>query len=77
MRAEVDARRRFLVAEKHQIVREGLRQALHSQHDLQLCAEASNGEEALLGIECHRPDVAVGFVPPALAFRRQIGRAHV
>src|SRR5215510_14549421 len=51
--------RTVLVAEEHPTVREGLRRALRSQYDLQLCAEASDGGEALLGIECHRPDVAV------------------
>jgi len=48
-----------LVAEDHPIIREGVRRALGSQPDLQLCAEASDGEEALRAIERHRPDVAV------------------
>src|SRR5215470_2596 len=51
--------RTVLVAEDHPIVRERLRRTLASQPDLELCAEASDGEEALRVIERYRPDVVV------------------
>jgi len=50
---------RILLAEDHNIVREGLRLLLNAQTDMQVLAEATNGREAvaLAGQDC--PDVAV------------------
>ena len=48
-----------LIADDHPSVRHGILRALETQPDLQLCAEASDGEEALGAIERLRPDVAV------------------
>lgn len=48
-----------LIADDHGIVRQGILRILESQPDIRLCAEASDGEEALGAIERHRPDVAV------------------
>ena len=50
---------RVLVADDHQIVREGIRRLLGSANDLHVVAEASDGEEALKLIEEYIPDVAV------------------
>jgi DNA-binding NarL/FixJ family response regulator len=50
---------RVLLADDHHIVREGIRQLLESASDLQVVAEAGDGEEAQALIEQHQPDVAV------------------
>jgi DNA-binding NarL/FixJ family response regulator len=50
---------RVLLADDHHIVREGIRQLLESASDLQVVAEAGDGEEAQALIEQHKPDVAV------------------
>lgn len=50
---------RILLADDHNIVRSGIRQLLESARDLQVIAEAGDGEEAQSLIEQHKPDVAV------------------
>lgn len=50
---------RILLADDHHIVRRGIRQLLESESDLQVIAEAGDGEEAQALIEKHKPDVAV------------------
>jgi len=53
------AKIRILLADDHNIVRTGIRQLLESANDLQVIAEAGDGEEAQALIEQHKPDVAV------------------
>ena len=50
---------RVLLADDHCIVRQALRQLLESSKDLQVIAEAGDGEEACALIAQHLPDVAV------------------
>jgi DNA-binding NarL/FixJ family response regulator len=50
---------RILVADDHEIVRQGLRRLLESQPRWQVCAEASSGREAVEKARQLRPDVAV------------------
>jgi len=50
---------RILLADDHHIVRAGVRQLLESASDLQVIAEAGDGEEAQTLIQQHKPDVAV------------------
>ena len=50
---------RILLADDHNIVRTGIRQLLEGADDLQVIAEAGDGEEAQTLIEQHKPDVAV------------------
>lgn len=50
---------RILLADDHAVVRAGIRQFLDQAGDIQVIAEASNGEEACRLIEERRPDVAV------------------
>jgi len=50
---------RVLLADDHNIVRAGVRQLLESADDLQVVAEAQDGEQAQTLIEKHKPDVAV------------------
>jgi DNA-binding NarL/FixJ family response regulator len=50
---------RVLLADDHHIVRAGVRQLIESASDLEVVAEAGDGEEAQALIQQHRPDVAV------------------
>ena len=50
---------RVLLADDHSIVRQGVRQLLESSKDIQVIAEAADGEEARALIEKNLPDVAV------------------
>ncbi|MGD9953503.1 MAG: response regulator transcription factor, partial [Burkholderiales bacterium] len=50
---------RVLLADDHQIVREGLRRILAGQADLQVAAEAADGDEALALVRAQDFDVAV------------------
>lgn len=50
---------KILLADDHQMVRAGIRQLLESTKDIQVIAEAGDGEEAQALIEKHKPDVAV------------------
>lgn len=50
---------RVILADDHNLVRAGVRQLIESADDLEVIAEASDGEEAQKLIEQHRPDVAV------------------
>jgi len=50
---------RILLADDHAVVRRGLRALLEAQQDFAVCAEASNGREAVELTLHHRPDVAV------------------
>ena len=53
------ARARILVADGHAIVRRGLRALLLSQPGWEVCAEASNGREAVEKVAQFKPDVAI------------------
>src|SRR3990170_4699543 len=50
---------RILLADDHHIVRAGIRQLLESAKEIQVIAEAGDGEEAQMLIQQHKPDVAV------------------
>ena len=50
---------RVLLADDHAIVRAGIHQLLEHSGDIQIVAEASDGEAAQALIQQHRPDVAV------------------
>jgi DNA-binding NarL/FixJ family response regulator len=50
---------RVLLADDHHIVRQGIRQLLESAKDIQVIAEAGDGEEAQSLIQQLKPDVAV------------------
>ena len=49
---------RILLADDHEIVRQGLR-ALLEADDFEICGEFSNGREAVEGVKQLKPDVAV------------------
>ena len=50
---------RTLIADDHTIVQAGIRQFLESASDIEVVAEAENGEQAKLLIQVELPDVAV------------------
>lgn len=50
---------RVLVADDHEIVRYGIVQALEQSEDIEVVAEASNGEDTIYKFRQHRPDVTV------------------
>ena len=57
--AKTKARIKIILADDHHIVRAGIRQLLESKKDIQVLAEAGDGDEAKSLIQQHRPDVAV------------------
>src|SRR5512141_738787 len=57
--AKAKAKIRVLLADDHHMVRAGIRELLEGSGDLQVIAEAGDGEQAQALIEKHRPDVAV------------------
>jgi DNA-binding NarL/FixJ family response regulator len=50
---------RILLADDHAVVRRGLRALLEARQDFEVCAEASNGREAVELVLQHKPDVVV------------------
>src|SRR5580704_14271822 len=50
---------RILLADDHAVVRRGLRALLEARQDFEVCAEASNGREAVELALHHKPDVCV------------------
>lgn len=50
---------KILLADDHQILREGLKLLLNKQGDMDVVAEAGDGAEALELAKTHRPDVTV------------------
>ncbi len=54
-----DVRLRLLIADDHDIVREGLRRVIDHRPDMEVLGEASSGEEVLALAGRRRPDVVV------------------
>ena len=50
---------RVVLADDHAVVRAGIRQFIESEGDIQVVAEADDGQAATLAIQQHIPDVAV------------------
>jgi len=50
---------RILIADDHELVREGLRKVLAVRTDWQICAEAKNGREAITLSAQHQPNVSI------------------
>ena len=50
---------RVLLADDHALVRAGFRALLHSLGDVEIVAEAGDGDDALRLIEAHQPDVVL------------------
>jgi len=66
---------RVMLADDHNIVREGLRRIIEESEDIQVVAEAADGHEALGLIDATAPDVAVIDISmPGLDGLEVIGR---
>ena len=50
---------RILMCDDHALLREGVATLLSAETDMQLIAEASNGEEAVAKFRLHHPDVTL------------------
>ncbi|MDP2949141.1 MAG: response regulator transcription factor, partial [Chloroflexota bacterium] len=50
---------RIIIAEDHAVVREGTRELLEREEDLEVVGEAANGAEAVALVEAVNPDVAI------------------
>ncbi|MFC1956558.1 response regulator transcription factor, partial [Chloroflexota bacterium] len=50
---------KILIADDHAVVREGTRQILEQESDMEVVAEAADGEEAVRLASSSRPDVAI------------------
>ena len=48
-----------LLADDHAVIRSGIRSLLESEGDVQVIAEANNGQEALQQVETYQPDLAI------------------
>ncbi len=66
-----------MLADHHQLVREGIRSVISSEADIEIVAEASDGLEAVAIVDEHKPDVLVlDLVMPSihgLEVLRQVG----
>jgi DNA-binding NarL/FixJ family response regulator len=71
---------RIMVADDHEVVRQGIRAVLLTQPDWQVCAEAGNGQEAVEKAASSKPDIVVlDIAMPVLnglEAARQILSAH-
>lgn len=57
--SEADRKIRVILADDHPVVRDGLAAIVNQQPDMQVVAEAGDGEQAMALFEQHRPDVMV------------------
>jgi len=57
--SEGDRKIRVILADDHPVVRDGLAAIVNQQPDMQVVAEAGDGEQAMALFEQHRPDVMV------------------
>jgi two-component system nitrate/nitrite response regulator NarL len=50
---------RVLIADDHEIIRKGISSILQSRADIQICGEATNGEEAVSKTRLLKPDLLI------------------
>lgn len=50
---------RILIADDHEVVRQGVRNILEAEENIELCAEATTGRDAVVFCEKLKPDVAI------------------
>jgi nucleoside-diphosphate-sugar epimerase len=66
---------RILIADDHEMVRQGLRRVLGTRRDWNVCGEAANGREAVELARQLKPDVVVDMICFTLESARQITEA--
>ena len=59
MAAVMQKKVRVILADDHPVVRDGLAAMVNQQPDMEVVAEAGDGEEAIALYERHQPDVMV------------------
>ena len=64
------------IIDDHKMVREGLRQLLEFEGDINVIAEAGNGEEGYQVIKSDRPDVVLLDINKWFFFRKFIRNIH-
>ena len=70
------AKIRCLLADDHTLVRQGIRRLLESEPDIEVVAEASSAEEAVLKTKDLRPDIVLMDVGmPGLSSLKPCGRS--
>ncbi|MGH9735455.1 MAG: ATP-binding response regulator [Candidatus Acidiferrales bacterium] len=57
--AASSAKKRILIADDHEITRQGIRSMLQDQADIQICGESSNGLETILKAKQLSPDLII------------------
>lgn len=50
---------RIMSVDDHALLRQGIAALIKTQHDMELVAEASDGEEAIAQFRAHRPDITL------------------
>ena len=76
---------RVFCVDDHPLMREGIAAVIRNEHDMQLVAEASTGQDAIRGFREHRPDVTLmdvrmpdmGGIDALLAIRTEFANACV
>jgi two-component system, NarL family, nitrate/nitrite response regulator NarL len=59
MEAGVPSAMRVLIADDHEIIRKSISSILQSRADIQICGEATNGEEAVSKTQLLKPDLLI------------------
>ena len=57
--ANVNLRKKILIADDHEMLRRGLRNTLQRERDLEICGEAVDGEEAVEKTKTLQPDLVI------------------
>jgi DNA-binding NarL/FixJ family response regulator len=50
---------RVLIADDHEVIRKGISSILQARADIQICGEATNGEEAVSKTQLLKPDLLI------------------
>ncbi len=80
-----DSKIRVLLVDDHIVVRMGLSLGINNQPDMQVIAQAQNGDDALTAFRQHRPDVVVldlrmpkrNGIETIVQLRREFGTVHI
>jgi DNA-binding NarL/FixJ family response regulator len=59
VKSETRVKQRIFIVDDHPIVREGLAMLINQEHDLQVCGDAGDAQQALSKIAKNRPDAVI------------------